>query len=459
MGFITEKRNGICYLKKYVEEEGVTDVVVPKGINVIEKCAFEHCNNITSITFGNDVEDLDIAACVYCDNLKKVVFGNKVKYMMTEFRWCPELTEIVISDELLYEYGLYLRLTPWMNNLKNDWLIVNGKLIRYTGKEKNISIPDTVQIIEHKAFAGNSYIESVIIPESVTTIGSEVFLHCINLREATLCSSVKETGHKMFDECYKLKKVVIPEGVEKIDTCCFRECLSLTDIVLPKSLKIIGDYSFTRCRSLSSLMIPDGVIEIGNLAFAGTDSLTDVYIPDSVKTMGCEVFIDTDNKRVSIHTDIEDEYISRIFRRSRIRELTVRGKFSADDLFKKINYFSDSAFNMIIATEIPAEYFSNLEGANNNLLIPACRGFAKAYLSEEQIFDEIKESYFKAIKENARRFFEKGYGDDYVWKLMITEKLMEHEDRVWLEFTVPYSSGPYEEDVWFFFRDCDKDEF
>ena len=459
MGFITEKRNGICYLKEYVEEEGVTDIVIPKGIAVIERGAFNHCNNITSITFGNDVEDLDMAACVNCDNLKKVVFGNKVKYMLTEFRWCPELTEIVISDELLYNYGLYLRLTPWMNNLKNDWLIVNGKLIRYTGKEKNITIPDTVQIIEHKAFAGNSYIESVIIPESVTTIGCEAFLHCINLREATLCSSVKETGHQMFDECYKLTKVVIPEGVEIIDGFCFRECLSLTDVSLPKSLKKIGCGAFVRCMSLKELKIPDGVTEIGTLAFGGTFSLTDIYIPDSTKEIGGEIFLETDNKRVSIHTDIDDENLSNIFLNSRIKELTVRGDLSLLDFLSEMYFFSGSVFDMIIAVETPAEYFSDSKGMLQKFLLPACRGFAKAYLSGVQISDEIKESYFKAIKENVRRFFEMVKTDDYVWKVIILEKLLDSRAESWIEYTAPNAVSSYGNDVYFFLNDYHQNEY
>ena len=348
--------------------------------------------------------------------------------------------------------------TPVVDNTENDWLIENDMLIRYAGKEKKIIIPDTVRIIGHKAFADNRHIETVAFSESVTAIEDEAFLHCTNLRTVTLCSSVKETGNKTFDGCYKLKKVVIPEGVEKIGTASFRECLSLTDITLPKGLKKIGSYSFTRCRSLSKLIIPDGVTEIGTLAFAGTDSLTDIYIPDSVKEIGCEVFLETENKRVSIHAYIDSENMPLFFKHARIKELTVRGRLSNEDFFRKISYFSDGVFNMIIATETPVEYFINSNTVGSDLYVSACRGFAKAYLSGAQISNEIKEGYFNAIKENARRFFEKGYGEDYVWKLMITEKLLEHQDRVWLEFTIPYADGPYEEDVWYFFRDYDDNE-
>ena len=83
---------------------------------------------------------------------------------------------------------------------------------------------------------------------------------------------------------------------------------------------------------------------------------------------------------------------------SRIKELTVRGDLSLFNLFQEIDFFSDTMFDMIIATETPAEFFSDPKRFRSNFLLPACRGFAKAYLSGVQISEKIKESYFKASK-------------------------------------------------------------
>ena len=42
-----EIQNGV--LKKYHEEEGITDVTIPDGVTSIGNSAFENCSNLTKI--------------------------------------------------------------------------------------------------------------------------------------------------------------------------------------------------------------------------------------------------------------------------------------------------------------------------------------------------------------------------------------------------------------------------
>ena len=56
---------------------------------------------------------------------------------------------------------------------KNDMEIVNGVLVKYTGDDTKVVIPDTVKIIGEKAFA-DSLVKEVVLPDSVTVIGYEL---------------------------------------------------------------------------------------------------------------------------------------------------------------------------------------------------------------------------------------------------------------------------------------------
>ena len=113
--------------------------------------------------------------------------------------------------------------------------IENGVLKKYTGKDKD-----------------------VVIPDGVTRIGNGAF-----------------------EDCKSLTSVTIPDGVTKIDEYAFRGCENLTSITIPDSVTSIGECAFENCTSLTSITIPDSVISIGERAFEDCTSLTSIKIAAS----------------------------------------------------------------------------------------------------------------------------------------------------------------------------------
>ena len=57
----------------------------------------------------------------------------------------------------------------------SDFRIKNGVLVKYTGKDIEVKIPDSITAIGISAFEGCSNIASVSIPNSVASIGSRAF--------------------------------------------------------------------------------------------------------------------------------------------------------------------------------------------------------------------------------------------------------------------------------------------
>ncbi len=202
-----------------------------------------------------------------------------------------------------------------------DFIIENGVLVRYTGNDANVVIPDSVKEIEVCAFENCSSLTSITIPDSVTIIGEYAFELCDNLKyniyenckylgneknpyhiliepvskkqkQIIINNQTKIIYHSAFENCPSLTSVTIPDGVTIIGTYAFYGCSSLTSITIPDSVTKIGDYAFSICEKLKSITIPDSVTIIGELAFVGCPSLTSITIPDSVKEIGWSAFKD-----------------------------------------------------------------------------------------------------------------------------------------------------------------------
>lgn len=177
----------------------------------------------------------------------------------------------------------------------NDFVIKNGVLTRYIGKDSIVKIPEGVISIENMAFSKCKSLTSVIIPNSVRSIGTWVFGDCSNLTSIIIPNGVTSIGACAFYNCTSLASVIIPDSVTEISYCAFEGCSSLTRITIPDSVTEIGWGAFDRCISLISITIPNGVTSIDEATFRECTSLESVTIPNSVISIGVRVFEYTPN--------------------------------------------------------------------------------------------------------------------------------------------------------------------
>ena len=204
-----------------------------------------------------------------------------------------------------------------------DFVIKAGVLKKYIGESVDVVIPTTVREIADHAFS-NVKIETVKIPDSVTIIDGRAFFDCSNLTNVTIGNSVTSIGDWAFSKCKSLTSIIIPDSVTSIGAGAFFECSSLTSIVvdennskydsrnncnaiienssntlifgcknttIPDGVTSIGVGAFFGCSNLTSITIPDSVTSIGEDAFYGCISLTNITIPDSVTSIGEQAFL------------------------------------------------------------------------------------------------------------------------------------------------------------------------
>ena len=206
-----------------------------------------------------------------------------------------------------------------------------------------INIPDSVTVIDKRAFIGCEDLKHVIftqasklrhigsyafsrssiryiqIPNSVSYIGKQCFLGCIYLSDMNLQNSQLTRIHKhtfgsanfsyrmpeymlfklSWSEELLLSKgdklgapsviisITIPDSVRKLCSQCFDQCPTLTNVVFGKNSQLmhIGIQAFRGCSKLKRISIPDDVRELCSQCFDHCSNLTNVTFGKNSKLM------------------------------------------------------------------------------------------------------------------------------------------------------------------------------
>lgn len=176
---------------------------------------------------------------------------------------------------------------------KKDFTIVNGKLVKYTGSKKIVTIPNSVIHIGDKAFANNKGIQEIKIPDTVESIGKSAFSKCTKLEKVTIPNKVKSIGEKAFFNCSNLKSITIPGNVEEIGSFSFDNCKNLECIIFEDGIKNINTYCFADCEKIKSITFPNTLVRIGEGAFIRCKKLDIVNFTKNKVDYGSDIFKDT----------------------------------------------------------------------------------------------------------------------------------------------------------------------
>ena len=199
---------------------------------------------------------------------------------------------------------------------------VNGKKVVGIGKEAfkdntsvtNVTLPDSVENIDNRAFCGCSNLTSVIFGKTESEAKSKIILN-IGSECFCGCSNLAEVGFNKFESNPNA------ECELSIGSKAFADCTSLKSIAIPDSLTVINSGTFLHCTSLEKVTLPESVIEIDNEAFAKTSineennpsdtALLTVTIYPSVKTISGDAFNGWNNvKIIGYNGTAASEYVT-----------------------------------------------------------------------------------------------------------------------------------------------------
>lgn len=241
--------------------KNLTSVTIPNGVTFIGNKAFSGCfsltsviwnakeytgyfqnysdapfydarSNVTSFTFGDEVEVIPAYLCYGMNSLTSIVIPSNVYEIGKEAFWgCLSLQSVVWNAKQLFRRIVQIGVgedAKIYSNMDNFAFFASSA-------EKIISFEfgNEVVVIPRDLCKGMSSLKSIVIPQSVTTIGENAFAGCFDLASITLENGITNIGDAAFSCCTSLTTITIPKGVTSIGICLLGERYSLQKIFVP----------------------------------------------------------------------------------------------------------------------------------------------------------------------------------------------------------------------------------
>ncbi len=238
------------------------------------------------------------------------------------------------------------------------------KILAYTGALYTVEIPASIDgrevtIIGEEAFQNQALIESVTMPDSVAIIEDRAFRGCAGLTSLVLGAGLRSIGVEAFATS-GLPRVELPhsvtgigmrsfagnpvehlrvgDGLENVPRSAFdftqlrsvqtgnglRQLGGFDDVENPGTgpltfdgaammtqalvgggITSMGYRAFADCAKLPDLTVPDSVVEIGMDAFYQTTGLTSVWLGAGVKQIGSSAFYNSGLQRLEVPGGVE----------------------------------------------------------------------------------------------------------------------------------------------------------
>ena len=252
--------NPVCNATEnvYMNNELITELVIPTSITKINAHTFSNWTFLTSLTIPENIKHIGEWAFAGCTSLTSVSLPENIKHIGEwAFAGCTSLTSVSLPDGL--------------NCIEKNTFNSCDKL-------NFITIPNSITTIGDSAFHSCDKLDSIIIPNSVTSIGVSAFNACSSLKSISLPQNLTRIEGATFRGCNNLNYIVIPNSVNSIGGAAFMDCYKLTELIIPNEITSIELNAFHSCKSLTSLKIPKNITYIGRNAFEGCSALTSFYI-------------------------------------------------------------------------------------------------------------------------------------------------------------------------------------
>lgn len=203
-------------------KKSLQSIILPEGITVINNGAFLN-SGLEAITLPESLEG--IGQSVFSGTrLKEITIPANVGALGTSAFEGSDAGPMPL-EKVIFNGSKIMDIEPY--TFKN------------CVKLKEITLAESLTVIDYSAFFGCSSLTKVVIPDNVFEIGKTAFLGCTSLTEATIGRSVRSIGEKCFDGCEKLATVICKgESPARLDVGAFMKDEERSGTKYIKSIKV-----------------------------------------------------------------------------------------------------------------------------------------------------------------------------------------------------------------------------
>jgi len=225
------------------------------------------------------------------------------------FQYCHSLSDIQIPDTVSEIGSDAFSDTFWLEKKQEteDYVMVNHILLSCKSAKGSLIIPESLglRVIGPKAFSSCRDFKEITLPDTVTIIDEYAFSGCSSLSGVYFGRNLRVIGPGAFSSCRALKSIHLPEGVEVIGENAFDGCTQINKLVIPESAKRIGANAFDGCLSLSEIHMPESLSYLGKEAFRATPYLDEKQQEEYVTEGGILVRYNGSEENVTIPSDLK----------------------------------------------------------------------------------------------------------------------------------------------------------
>lgn len=297
-------------------------ITIPASVIIMEDGVFASCQNLATVNFEERTEELKMGEADFAETAITSFDFNDIKYSGTKvpndfFNNCGKLTSVTFTENMTeIDDGAFIDcvsltefdFTPFTSI--GDWAFSNVGLTEVDAPNvtdigsyafeacdylETVNFPNAVTL-EDCAFTDCIALKNVNIPK-ITKINRYAFIRCkalesfdfsniIQIGNNAFNSSgiasadlprVTKIEYRAFQDCKNLTSVKCGEYLTTIRYNAFDSCTALTDFEFPQALKTIEEYAFRNCENLDVSDLPSSVSSLGVGAFQNT-GVTSVYL-------------------------------------------------------------------------------------------------------------------------------------------------------------------------------------
>ena len=285
----------------YLNDELLTDLVIPEVGDTIKDFAFCYCRSLKSVTIPEGVTVIGEGAFGMCPFVRDVYLPTSLKEVgSAAFNGMVEHSVHVKDLSAFWHMKVHPDDHRYFENLTPIQLMCNGEKI------VDWELPDDITSITDRKYE-NYNIRTLKLPEGLTSIGHFAFYNCKDLKDIWLPKSLSRIGEaaffsssanlhvadlasfcrltvgdlyiqesSLYENDQEIVDLQIPAGVETVNNYVFTNCKNIRTVSFPEQMKSIGVRAFGDCTNLESVELPESLTSISGGAFDGCKGIKSV---------------------------------------------------------------------------------------------------------------------------------------------------------------------------------------